>query len=230
VRTIPYHMMPTGVHQSLRSEPVRRDEVRFEVRFELGWLGGWQPRYELWTMPLGTFRSEVRQRAGWPAVSWLVGDPGLWRSLWHEVAVNLVADYAGPLRFVYQAHPVDHARIERWLPPAPELPEVAARQYICQHCGRGYVGIQPGQGGHRICVCSNRCERERRIAQQRQWREKHLPEYRLVNAARTARRAEARSGRVCEYCKAPIEAARSTRRFCSDVCRVRAHRAGPVLR
>jgi hypothetical protein len=133
-------LIPTG--RPLRSEPVRRDEVRFEVRFERQWLGGWQPRYELWTMPLGTFRNEVRQRVGWPAVAWFVGDPSLWRSLWDEVAANLVADYAGTLGDVYQAHPDFAARLEGWLSPAPELRVADVRQYICDYCGRGYVGIE----------------------------------------------------------------------------------------
>jgi hypothetical protein len=219
----------------LRSEPVQRDEVRFEVRLERWWVGqwvrGWQRHYELWTMPLGTFRREERQLFDWPAIAWFVGDPVLWRSLWDEVATNLAADYAEELRF-YQQHP-DFARLrgwprEWWLPQVPELREAQTRQYVCEHCGRGYVGIQ--LRGDQLCFCSNRCERERRNAQQRQWRENNPPDYRIVNAARTARRAEARAGRVCEYCGAPIEAARSTRRFCSDICRVRQHRAGSVLR
>jgi hypothetical protein len=217
----------------LRTEPVRREEVRFGVRFERQYLGGWQPHYELWTMPLGTFRNEVRQRGvDWPALAYFVGDPGLWRSLWDEVAANLAADYAEKLR-VYQQHP-DFVRLwgwprEWWLTRIPELRQAWTRQYVCQHCSRGYIGIQL-RGSQRIWVCSNRCERERRIAQQRRWRKNNPPDYRLINAARTARRAEARTDRVCEYCRAPIEAARSTRRFCSDMCRVRAHRAGQTLR
>jgi hypothetical protein len=211
-------------HRPLRKEPVRRNEVRFELGFERRWLGGLQPHYELWTMPLGTFSREVRQQVGWHAVNWFVGDPSLWRSLWDEVAADLVADYAGPLRFIYREHPVSACAVEGWLPRLPELREADVRQYICQHCGRDYVGVQL-LGNQRICVCSNYCERKQRNVQQRQWREKNPPDYRLINAARAIRRAETRSGRVCEYCKVPIEAKRSTRRFCSDICRVRAHRA-----
>jgi hypothetical protein len=51
---------------------------------------------------------------------------------------------------------------------------------------------------------------------------------RLAKYAATdgAARAAARSGRSCERCGEPIEAERSTRRFCSVRCRVAAHRGG----
>jgi hypothetical protein len=45
-----------------------------------------------------------------------------------------------------------------------------------------------------------------------------------VNTARARSRAQARANRQCEHCGKPIEAARSTKRFCSDLCRVRAYR------
>ena len=38
----------------------------------------------------------------------------------------------------------------------------------------------------------------------------------------------ARAGRTCQHCGKAIEAARSTRRFCSDICRVKAHREAAV--
>ena len=41
---------------------------------------------------------------------------------------------------------------------------------------------------------------------------------------RREERSEARQGKCCDQCRNPIEAKRSTRRFCSDLCRVRAHR------
>jgi endogenous inhibitor of DNA gyrase (YacG/DUF329 family) len=44
-------------------------------------------------------------------------------------------------------------------------------------------------------------------------------------AAQGAARAAARSGRSCERCGEPIEAERSTQRFCSVRCQVAAHRA-----
>ena len=204
---------------------MRRDEARFERQ--------WGSRYELRTMPLGTFRREVREHpynGRSYTAAWFVGDIALWRPLWEEVASGLAADHARELR-LYEEHP-DFARVLRrptaWQlsPAAPELQVADVREYICEHCGRRYLGIEL-RGPWCLCVCSNRCERERRNAQQCQWRENNPPDYRLVNAARTARRAEARAARVCEHCGAPIDAARSTRRFCSDICRARAHRAGP---
>jgi len=40
-----------------------------------------------------------------------------------------------------------------------------------------------------------------------------------------AARAAARGGRCCEWCGEPMEAARSTKRFCSSAHRIAAHRA-----
>jgi hypothetical protein len=45
-----------------------------------------------------------------------------------------------------------------------------------------------------------------------------------IHARRTAQRAEARAGRQCEHCGVAIAATRSPRRFCSDICRVKAYR------
>jgi hypothetical protein len=110
-------------------------------------------------------------------------------------------------------------RPTQWqLQVVPELREVDAREYICDHCGAGYLGIEL-TGHQRVLVCSNRCQRERQKARQRRWRVDHPSDSQSKNAKRMARRAEARSGRVCEHCGGPIEAARTTKRFCSDICR-----------
>ncbi len=73
-------------------------------------------------------------------------------------------------------------------------------------------------------VCSNHCEHERRAMLRRQRRRDNPPPSWQAHAARTAQRAATREGRQCAHCGVPIEAARSTRRFCSNVCRVKAHR------
>jgi hypothetical protein len=86
----------------LRASPVRRDEVRFKHAYFR--------KYELLTMPLGTFRREERARPGRSYMtSWLVGDAGLWQALWDEVSADLAAKYARELRYC-EEHP-DYARI-----------------------------------------------------------------------------------------------------------------------
>jgi hypothetical protein len=48
---------------------------------------------------------------------------------------------------------------------------------------------------------------------------------------REQRRAAARAGKSCLVCGAAIDARRSTRRYCSDACRVKAHRQrGPSIK
>ncbi len=79
----------------------------------------------------------------------------------------------------------------------------------CPCCKREYVVFNHA-GRFRGC-CSERCERRRKNA----GRVRALSE----------RRAEARAGRLCNHCGGPIDAARSTKRFCSPRCRVAAFRA-----
>jgi len=47
----------------------------------------------------------------------------------------------------------------------------------------------------------------------------------LTLSSRADQRAEARAGRTCPVCGEPVAAQRSTRRFCSTPCRVKAHQA-----
>jgi hypothetical protein len=47
----------------------------------------------------------------------------------------------------------------------------------------------------------------------------------VIMASRAERRAAARAGRICPVCGERIDAARSTRKFCSTRCRVAAHEA-----
>jgi hypothetical protein len=152
------------------------------------------------TMPIATWRFEERQ--GQPrglsyTARLLVGDAELWHALLDEIGIRVT----------------------------PEFSVWEAREYVCEYCGVRYLGLKRG-GDHRVRVCSNECARRRRNAKQRLWRQQRGPsDYQLINAARASMRAEARAGRSCARCGIPIKAARSTKRFCSDVCRVRAHRA-----
>jgi hypothetical protein len=79
--------------------------------------------------------------------------------------------------------------------------------YRCKSCGQWAAGSGS-------MWCSVECRRELKTTGQRQRRER-------------ARAARAAAEHRCAHCQAPMSAQRSTRRFCSDSCRVRAHRANP---
>jgi hypothetical protein len=181
------------------TRPLRNEPVRRdEVRI---YAASGYPRWRM-TMPIGTFRRVERDEFSASmkkTYTWkyLVGDPALWEAL-----------LAAEKRSV-----------------KPEIPEFDGFEYHCQQCDRRFLSGR--LHGNQVPLCSNRCERDRQNAWRRRWRERNPADYRLINAARTARRAEARAGRMCEHCGTPIAAARSTKRFCSDVCRVR-HSRPPV--
>jgi hypothetical protein len=81
--------------------------------------------------------------------------------------------------------------------------------YRCQ-CGAFFVGQRSRQWRRLKCDdCAKTAEAMRR---------------RRALDRRSEKRGEARQGKRCEQCGKPIEAKRSTRRFCSGLCRVRAHR------
>src|SRR5262249_46061687 len=118
----------------------------------------------------------------------------------------------------------------------PYLRADEAREYLCEQCGVHYVGVRVGglaglfnpvdrHSRRGTMFCSNNCARLWRNASQRECRPINPPPPAEPNAARTARRAEARAGRTCEHCGMAIEAQRTTKRFCSDIFRVRNHRA-----
>jgi hypothetical protein len=106
--------------------------------------------------------------------------------------------------------------------PKPEISRWSAYEHICEQCSARFLDQR--LAGDRIRLCSNKCARGRRNAQQRQRRKRHPLDYQAINASRARKRAEGRAGRSCAHCGVLIEAARSTKRFCSDLCRARAHR------
>jgi endogenous inhibitor of DNA gyrase (YacG/DUF329 family) len=91
--------------------------------------------------------------------------------------------------------------------------------YTCGNCGRAYAYYQPG---YRQGFCSNRC-RDTWIAVKKA----EDPGFGIKDriARRSARRAATRANRHCEHCHAPLDASRSTMRFCSTRCRVAHHRS-----
>jgi hypothetical protein len=179
----------------------------------------WRAQVYFTTMPIGTF-----QRAG----DVLVGDPRLWQPLIAELAAAEAASFARWPQW-WDDMLRRGVRIPR-LMPAPVLYEIAeprlpaehTRQYVCDHCRVLYAGFITGRP---LTFCSDRCRRLRRNSRQRARRAVRPRTSAVINARRTAQRAEARAGRTCEYCGRAIEAARATKRFCSGLCRVRHHRS-----
>ena len=109
--------------------------------------------------------------------------------------------------------------IELWAPLVQSLrvayPSTSRSTRVCQCCGKKFFRTLRGPD----LYCSDRCAERARVA-------------RFVRA-RSEERAEARAGRTCESCGAPLDARRSTMRFCpGSRCRVAAHRAArrPGLR
>jgi hypothetical protein len=108
----------------------------------------------------------------------------------------------------------------QWTIEIPRFPVYGVRHLRCGHCRADLVGVRL----FRSPLCSDNCRRLWRNAQQQTERRRYPSVKAKVNKSRDARRAEAREGRTCEHCGRAIEALRSTKRYCSAVCRVRHHR------
>jgi hypothetical protein len=104
-------------------------------------------------------------------------------------------------RMIYRRRP-----LPPWPPVPPSIPRHEYRYgtHRCQRCGQAFLLVR-GEGIGRYCT--NACASKARTA------------------GRTAKRAEARAGRVCQVCGEAIEAFRSTKLYCSTKCRVAEHRA-----
>jgi hypothetical protein len=105
-----------------------------------------------------------------------------------------------------------HPIMALWAPLLRTLGEPMLDSFVmapepCRQCGRRFWRDHCSNG----MFCSDRCASLARRAK--------------YATAQGAARATARSGRSCEWCGEPIEAARSTMRYCSVRCRVAAHRA-----
>jgi hypothetical protein len=83
-------------------------------------------------------------------------------------------------------------------------------EYSREQCGSRFLAYKLAD--NMVRLCSNKCERGRTAAQQRAWRE-----------ANTRQDHFRQYHRACEYCGVATDAARATKRFCSDLCRTRAH-------
>ncbi len=226
--------MPLRCDKPLRADPVRRDEV---IRSRLQFL----------TMPIGTYRCEVRP---WHTFTrpdgsshtltskYVIGDPALWHPLLDELAAEIEATRRRcEQRLRDEPCPAgwDEARwVNYIMGPVQKLPKPEffadgdrVQEYVCEVCGARYIGLTRRHNRQRYAVCSNRCDDARINAVKRQYRRDNPPTAEVHNAARAQHRAAARAGRTCEHCGVPIEAARATKRYCSDICRVRAYRGKP---
>jgi hypothetical protein len=104
-------------------------------------------------------------------------------------------------------------------PPVPDPPVLPNdisfyRSHTCDLCGRKFHRLEKYYGRYCSDACAEEIAQEgmkRRISRQ--------------TAAKSKKRAEARADRVCQSCGESIEAARSSKRYCSDRSRVAAHRA-----
>jgi endogenous inhibitor of DNA gyrase (YacG/DUF329 family) len=90
-----------------------------------------------------------------------------------------------------------------------DAPWPFGRARECEHCGKKFFRVLSAR--HRYhSYCSDRCIRLARSAAQSE---------RISDA-----RADARADFKCSHCGEPLDARRSTMRFCSTKCRVAAHR------
>jgi hypothetical protein len=151
---LPYMPHPRGhepdLSRPLRNEPVRRDEVRIYRR-----LG--ERRV---TMPPDTYRIEDR---GKYRRQYLVGDPVLWQPLMDELASQYAEEHE------YWRRRGLTARTEPLPLPKLEIRLWSAVEYTCEQCGAQFLDGE--LAGNMIRLCSDKCERERTAARQRQWRE-----------------------------------------------------------
>jgi hypothetical protein len=199
----------------LRAEPVRRDELLIDSISD----------YPIRTMPLGTWRLIERLDEDGDAVPYAVADPELWQPVLDELAA-IATELQRETETLVREHP-EFARGGRAheAPPLPEFclwwEKTTILEYRCHECEEWTLG---DIWLRRVHVCSDRCAESRRRRVYQTWRLDNPRDPQTVNPTRAKRRAEARADRKCEHCGKPIAAERATKRFCSDLCRVRHHR------
>jgi hypothetical protein len=108
--------------------------------------------------------------------------------------------------------------------------ETYTRLFLATGGDRAFLGFaQPDKRAIRHCLCGAffvhvRSRQYRRLKCADCTKTAEASRRRRALGRRSQKRAEMRQWRRCQQCGEPIEAKRSTRRFCSDLCRVRAHR------
>jgi predicted nucleic acid-binding Zn ribbon protein len=188
----------------MRKKPVTRDEVRIE--------GAGSAYAHITTLPRNTARERGNK---------LEAIPKLWAPLLQEL--NRVAKEwsESPRGLEHRKWCLEQGYSDPLEPITMPEPSRYAGCPQCRHCGRRFYRAREGnrpqwrlRTGH---YCSDRCQR---LA--------NAPARKARRAAwvktRSEQRADARADLECGYCGKPIEAQRSTMRFCSARCRVAAHR------
>jgi hypothetical protein len=190
---------------AIRDEPVRREEVMIYAG------------RQILTMPEMTFEDRTPDGAPWYRRHF-EGIERLWRPLLDELSAEAEAQ-----RMEW---------IKLGVPVAKSLPDIIAiitgeiLEYSCQQCGQIFIAKRIPINHPRLC--SDACAKAHALSLKRAWYQNHPHKDELIeraNAVRARRSAEQRKDKTCETCGAPILAERSSKKFCSDKCRVAAHRA-----
>ena len=221
---------PSG---TIRNEPVRREEVLIT------------PDWQIMTMPENTYRyTETFEEIGSTGHGWWItradGVEELWRPLLDELCAEreeqILKRKAHWDEFVKlvssRGHPLTSPDYKPPVEPKTQFKSYGSSgiiEYQCHNCGSIFVSCDLSYSlAHQgEPLCSNACVRAHKSSVKKRWYHNHPDKAELIekaNAARARRSAERRQGKVCECCGGPIDAERSTKRYCSDKCRVAAHR------
>jgi endogenous inhibitor of DNA gyrase (YacG/DUF329 family) len=188
-----------------RDEQVRRDEVR---------IYGID---RILTMPVGTFECKTPDKP-WYDRSY-EGIQELWQLLLDELFEEYKASHAEWVKLgIAPDKPLQQSKAI--------LSGYAMTEYECQQCGKAFISKWIAM--NHPALCSDRCiaEHIRSLRIARYHNHPNKSELiRKTNSARAERSAKLREGKTCENCGEPVSADRSSRKFCSDKCRVAAHRA-----
>jgi hypothetical protein len=178
-----------------RTKPVTRDEIRFRY-------------WKLEAMPADAFHEREGE---WRTE--MVPIPELWRPLLRKLKREHKAYIEGPWKeLVAHYESVGVGAGKPWDPPSLPKYVYESDERACHHCFKDFYRI--GSHGR---YCSDICAKEAaRPARQRRIEKQ--------TRIKTQKRAATRAGRECLTCGVPMEAARATKRYCSDRCRVAAHR------
>ena len=159
------------------------------------------PDFQIATMPVDS----VKPVPGWNLVEAI-------EHLWEPLVAQLTkeqADYEASPRIQELRRTIGRAplRYRHHIPWPRRLAEP------CWHCGREFYLADKSLSRYCTNACSDAANAPARAAN-----------VAAIVKARSEARAKARAKRKCTICGKPIEAQRSTMRYCSARCRVAAHR------
>jgi hypothetical protein len=193
-------MLSLALHsmRTERTKPVTRDEIRFDGQ-------------NILTLPVNATR-RLKKRKSWWSEERREPIRRLWAPLLRSLNRAQKRDWENGA-----AEREEYARTVKpsygWKPPEPpepiDYPWPDGRSHRCCHCGGKFFRVYRSGSMY----CSDRCARAVRSARE--------------SRQKSEQRARERADRVCEVCREPFEAQRSTARYCSTRCRVRGHRARP---